>query len=93
MAVFAKRQLYHKNLIILLIYFQGSVSKLSKLTQFVRMTELDHRNNLDLCRETLIINLWRQRDPSVTAGKNTWDVSQALTSRSTNLRRSGLELL
>ena len=54
MAVYAKRQKYHKKLIILLIYFQASVSKLLKMTQFVRMTELDHRNNLDLCLETFI---------------------------------------
>ena len=74
MAVFAKRQKYHKKLIILLIYFQSSVSKLLKMTQFVRMTELDHRNNLDLCLETLIFNLWGQRDPAMTAGKNAWDV-------------------
>ena len=57
------------------------------------MNELDHRNNLDLCLEANICNLWGQWDPAVMAGESAWVVSQALTSRLTNLIRSGLDLL
>ena len=50
---------------------------------------------LDILHNKIVVHVYKNcnQDHAVTAGKNTWDVSQAVTTRPTYLRCSRLELI